>query len=103
MITNRKGLSDVVTTVLIILLVVAAVAVLWNFLQPFLLKTGSSIQKGQTCIDNKIEPIACTKIPGGTAASAPQFNVVYRGLWSSDDIKAVGTPAIALIQADCAA
>ncbi|MBX4212572.1 hypothetical protein KW787_03925 [Candidatus Pacearchaeota archaeon] len=41
---SKKGLSDVVTTVLIILLVLAAIAVVWAFLRPALKKGAQSIE-----------------------------------------------------------
>lgn len=59
---NKRGLSDVVTTVLIILLVVAAVTIIWGFLLPVLnstnkidartLTTGISIKSQSVTITN---------------------------------------------------
>ncbi|MBI3334828.1 hypothetical protein HYZ97_05050 [Candidatus Pacearchaeota archaeon] len=43
---SKRGLSDVVTTVLIILLVVAAVASIWVFIQPTLKSAGSRLTNG---------------------------------------------------------
>jgi hypothetical protein len=40
---NKKALSDVVTTVLIILLSLAAVAVLWAFISPFFRSSGENV------------------------------------------------------------
>ena len=43
---NRKALSDIVTTVLIILLVLAAVIILWAFVRVFVLNGGGRIETG---------------------------------------------------------
>ena len=59
MIQNKKGLSDIVTTALIILLVAVAVAAIWAFVSPALRGTGTQFTKTQVCISNIIEPITC--------------------------------------------
>ena len=59
MIQNKKGLSDIVTTALIILLVAVAVAAIWAFVSPALRGTGIQFTKTQVCISNVIEPITC--------------------------------------------
>jgi len=56
---NKKGLSDVVTTVLIILLVVAAVSLVWVFIVPMIKNTGGAVNRGQTCFTNSVEPVTC--------------------------------------------
>ena len=59
---SKRGLSDVVTTVLIILLVVASVVTIWAFIQPTLKNAGSSVQKGTVCLTNSIEPVSCKQV-----------------------------------------
>lgn len=54
---KKRGLSDVVTTVLIILLVLAAVAIIWSYLQGALVSSGSQIT-GQ-CLTLDLAPTAC--------------------------------------------
>src|SRR3989338_3202993 len=66
MITNKKGLSDIVTTALIILLVAVAVAAIWAFIAPALRGTGTQFTKTQVCVSNIIEPLTC-KTSVGTA------------------------------------
>lgn len=51
---NKRGLSDVVTTVLIILLVVAAIAAIWSFLLPTLRNTGEQLQMATTLVSLSI-------------------------------------------------
>ncbi len=43
---NKRGLSDVVTTVLIILLVLAAVAIIWAFLRPAIRRSVGQLEPG---------------------------------------------------------
>ena len=69
MIQNKKGLSDIVTTTLIILLVAVSVAAIWAFVSPALRGTGTQFQKTQVCVSNIIEPLTCkTTPPAGTDA-----------------------------------
>ena len=58
---GKRGLSDVVSTVLIILLVVAAVAAVWVFIQPTLRNAGGAVERGQVCISSTVEPVSCVK------------------------------------------
>ena len=76
MITNKKGLSDIVTTALIILLVAVAVAAIWAFIAPALRGTGTQFTKTQVCVSNIIEPLTCktsvgTAVAVGTAVTNP--------------------------------
>jgi len=71
MIQNKKGLSDIVTTALIILLVAVAVAAIWAFVSPALRGTGIQFTKTQVCVSNLIEPITCkTTAASGTPANS---------------------------------
>lgn len=55
---NKRGLSDVITTVLIILLVLAAVAIIWAFLQPAIKRSISQVT-GE-CLTLNLKPVSCT-------------------------------------------
>lgn len=93
---SKKGLSDVVTTVLIILLVVAAVASIWVFIQPTLKSAGSGIQRGQVCLTSSVEPLACKYIN----ASSGTYNVAYRRTSDNTLVKSLGSIKITLELAD---
>jgi hypothetical protein len=60
---NKKGLSDVVTNVLIILLVVVAIGILWYFVSPLITKSGEKIQQGQQCLNLNLDAVIC-KVSG---------------------------------------
>lgn len=68
---NKKGLSDVISTVLIVLLALAAIAIVWGFIQPTIKGAGTSIDYRQKCIESEVKPTACTI---ATAAPAPGGN-----------------------------
>src|SRR3989338_4822291 len=57
---NKKGLSDVVTTVLIILFAIVAVAVVGGIVMNQITKAGKNIDKASLCNENVIEPVTCT-------------------------------------------
>ncbi len=80
MIQNKKGLSDIVTTALIILLVAVAVAAIWAFIAPALRGTGTQFTKTQVCVSNIIEPITCKTSVGGGAGNFPITVQVRRTL-----------------------
>jgi len=66
---NKKGISDVVTTVLIILLVVAAVAIIWGFIQRPLQQGGQALQAGADCLQISVIPTACMVVSDGNGAN----------------------------------
>jgi FlaG/FlaF family flagellin (archaellin) len=59
---NKKGLSDVVTTVLIVLLTIVAIAILWSFLQPMFTSSGQKVQTQQTCLALSLEVTNCDSV-----------------------------------------
>jgi hypothetical protein len=57
--SNKKGISDVVTTVLIVLLSLVAVAIVWSFLSPLITKSGTQIAQTQACLSASLEVSGC--------------------------------------------
>ena len=43
---NKRGLSDIVVTVLIILLVLAAVVIIWSFVRPAIIRSSGQLEPG---------------------------------------------------------
>src|SRR3989338_5833040 len=60
---NKRGLSDVVTTVLIILFAIVAVAVVGGIVLNQINKAGKNIDKASLCNENVIEPATCITSP----------------------------------------
>ncbi len=65
---NKRGVSDVITTVLIILLVLAAVAIIGGILLKNIGDAGSKIGTQTACIDLDVKPVTCART--GSAATA---------------------------------
>src|SRR3989344_5795732 len=57
---NKKGLSDIVATVLIVLLALAAVAIVWGFLRPVFTNAASTTSLRSQCISVDVQPTVCT-------------------------------------------
>jgi hypothetical protein len=61
---KKRGLSNLVTTVLIVLIALAATAVVWTFLLPSFEGTGSNIEDQSTCLNIEVEPKSCQRGSG---------------------------------------
>lgn len=57
MLKQKRGLSDVITTALIILLAIAAVVIVWSFVRPTLQKAGEQIDASCATVD--MSAISC--------------------------------------------
>ena len=66
---SKRGLSDVVTTVLIVLLTIVAIAILWSFLQPLFTSSGQKVQTQQQCLALSLEVTGCQSTVGTTNAT----------------------------------
>ena len=56
--SNKKGVSEVITLVLLLLLVLAAIAIIWTFLGPAIKRSVSRVS--DECIILKLETTSCT-------------------------------------------
>lgn len=79
---NKKALSDVVTTVLIVLLTLVAIGILWSFLQPLFTKSGAKIQQAEACFAVNLEISGCS-------VSATDANVTVKRNAGSANVKEV--------------
>jgi len=59
MIKNKKGLSNVIATVLIILLALAAVVIIWTFIRASIQQTGESSDLANRCLNSEVVPVSC--------------------------------------------
>ena len=57
---NKKGLSNIIATVLIILLALAAVVIVWQFIRPTIERGGSSVSLESKCLEVEAKPTGCT-------------------------------------------
>lgn len=79
---NKKGLSDIVATVLIVLLALAAVAIVWGFLRPMFDSVASSTDLKSKCLGVEVQPVLCTYTPKAesSGAFAGTFLVTAKGI-----------------------
>ncbi|MEM4271772.1 MAG: type IV pilin [Candidatus Pacearchaeota archaeon] len=80
---NKKGLSEVVTNVLIILLVIIAIGIVWAFVSPLIFKAGTQATQAQACLGLDVKPVACV-FTGGSV-----YNVSVTRSSQSADIEEV--------------
>lgn len=82
---NKRGLSNIVATVLIVLLALAAVAIVWQFLRPTFDRAASQTSLRMQCSLVNFEVTQCSVIdPTGTHAST---SVTYVLNSISDEVK----------------
>lgn len=90
MINNKKGLSDVVSTVLIILLVLAAVGIIGAIVLRNVGNSGKQIDAATVCASNTVIVTSC--VDGDVAAGVNNPIVSVQRLGGSDPIStAAGT------------
>ena len=100
---NKKGLSDVVSTVLIILLVLAAVGIIGSIVLKQIKGTGSKIETTLGCQDIVLTPVKCTldttddKTPtvlvsrGNDNADISSFDLIFEDTGQVTEIKNIDT------------
>lgn len=87
---GKRGLSDVITTVLIILLVLAAVVLIWGFIRKPIEQGGQQIELSSACLRlaDVIVPTTCSVNVAAKTASMTMRRT------SGDDITLVGVKAV---------
>jgi len=100
---NRKGLSDVITTVLIILLVLAAVVLIWSFIRRPLESGGKQIEASGQCLQLDLVPTACTnnsanatvtvQWKGGSDVELKKVKIVVSGKDGTNKVLEVNAPS----------
>ena len=76
---NKKGLSDIIATVLIVLLALAAVAIIWGFLRKPLSETGTSVELESQCFLVEVKPTGCTVLDPTTNESTNVIVQLLKG------------------------
>ncbi len=76
---NKKAVSDVITTVLIILLVLAAVAIIGGILLRNIGEAGSKIGTSQGCIELDVQPVSCSGLANTVPANVGVRVLAQRG------------------------
>ncbi len=84
---NRKGVSEVVANVLIVLLVIVGVAVIWAVVKPTIQKASDTVQSD--CFTVQIEPQSCIIYAGATGNMTNLTIKRNPGAGNFDDIEVV--------------
>ncbi len=85
---NKRGLSDVVSTVLIILIIVAAIGIIGTIVLRNVGDTGSKVESATLCLELDVEPTRCvsnatasvatiSRGAGGSATVITNLSLVY--------------------------
>jgi hypothetical protein len=98
---NKRGISDIIATVLIVLLALAAIAIVWGFIQPVIKGSGTSIDFRQKCIEaaSEVNPISCNvttsivKISGGNGNAEKVLAIVVHSDGTTATNKSSGKPS----------
>ncbi len=100
---NKKGLSDIVTNVLIILLVLVAVTIIWFFLQPTIRGGAGQLGGVNECITVQLEAVRCELNTGTTydvevirrpgEGNVQNVTLIF-GTTSGNILFGVGSPAV---------
>lgn len=80
---NKKGLSDIVTNVLIILLVLVAIGIIWAFVGPTINKSAGALEGASDCLTVEMEATKCLINGGG------YFNLTYGRKPGQGDVQEV--------------
>jgi FlaG/FlaF family flagellin (archaellin) len=60
----KKGISNIVVSVLLILVALIAIGIIWFFVRPFLTNSSSEFASGALCLQTQLNPVGCTYIGG---------------------------------------
>src|SRR3989344_5764031 len=80
----KRGLSDIVTNVLIILLVLVAIGIIWLFVRPFIQQGAGGVAGASDCYTTSVEPVSCTRT--ATSGGTGTFDMVLRRNAGSADV-----------------
>lgn len=92
MLNNKRGLSTVVTTLIIILLVLVAIGVVWVVVQNMLTNSGEQIDISQKCVTTNL---AITNVGTCTASAGCSVQIERRGGYALNGLFVVVSSATA--------
>ena len=87
---NRKGVSEVIANVLIVLLVIVGIAVIWSVVKPTIDKGAQGIKTQSDCLGLSVEPVSCIYDTDASSATAKIKRNPGAGNFESVDIVFTG-------------
>ena len=113
---NKVGLSQVVTTLLFVLLALGAVLLVWTLVKSQITAGGTQIEFTSACLNLELEPVTCTydsgtntaavtlkrgnKDPGMTLSSIKLIFELFDGTGVAPDASSTSIPGILETKAD---
>jgi len=85
MFNSKKGVSEVVANVLIVLLVIVGIAVIWSVVKPTIDKGAQGIGSAGDCFSSSVQAVSCTA--GGAGGSG--WDVLVRRNPGAGDIDSI--------------
>lgn len=82
---NNKGLSTVVTTLIIILLVLVAVGIIWGVVNNLLGKSKSTIESSTKCLDLEVRANKVIEWDDNDTLGAGDYNITLKRTASGED------------------
>jgi len=73
---QKRGLSDVIVTVITILLALAAIGIVWAFVSATINRSRESIELQSKCLEIELRPISCYKNTSATSPGNITFQLV---------------------------
>ncbi len=70
---NKKGLNEIISLVLFILLILSLIAVLYYFISPSVSQGGKQLDPAAACLKVQIEPIECAYADCSTLQAQPSY------------------------------
>ena len=76
---KKRGLSDIVTTLLFVLLALGAVMLVWTLVRTQLTGSGSQIEITKACLDLGVEPVKCEYVYNESHPQGiPEITILYK-------------------------
>ena len=71
---NKRGVSDVITTVLMILLVIAAIGILWLVVSRFVRTGTEGVGSASDCLSTDLEIVSANNVNGNSLSASVKRN-----------------------------
>jgi hypothetical protein len=85
---GKRGLSDIVVTVLIVLLALGAVAIVWAFTKPMFEESSINVQRNDLCLNAEVTPLKCEYIFNYTSTNYTLTNAIVKHA-SGEEVKKI--------------
>ena len=79
---DKRGISDIVTTVLLVLLAIAAVGIIWVVIQNFIIGGTAGVGTASDCLQNNFEVVSAVNVSN---SSTSLVNVTVKSIGPGQD------------------